>query len=101
MEAKFRDIPDPLWEQIAPLIPVRQKKTLRGRPPAPNREVLAGIVYRLRTGCQWKALPVRVKIDVASRCHAAITSVGLRRSFRADPVKARERASSASLRPCG
>ncbi len=67
MEAKFRDIPDPLWEQIAPLIPVRQKKTLRGRPPAPTREVLAGIVYRLRTGCQWKALPR--DFGSGSTCH--------------------------------
>ncbi len=57
MEAKFRDIPHALWDWIAPLIPVRRKRTLRGRPPVPDREVMAGIVYRLRTGCQWKALP--------------------------------------------
>ena len=68
MEAKFRDIPDALWEQVAPLIPVRRKKTLRGRPPVPNREVLAGIVYRLRTGCQWKALPK--DFGSGSTCHA-------------------------------
>jgi len=52
MEAKFRDIPEALWEQIAPLIPVHRKTTLRGRPRVPDREVMAGIVYRLRTGCQ-------------------------------------------------
>ncbi len=57
MEAKFRNVPDGLREQNAPLIPARRKNTLRGRPPVPDREVLAGIVYRLRTGCQWKALP--------------------------------------------
>ncbi|HSB18547.1 MAG TPA: transposase [Anaeromyxobacteraceae bacterium] len=57
MEVQFRNVPDGLWEQIAPLIPARRKNTLRGRPPVPDREVLAGIVYRLRTGCQWKALP--------------------------------------------
>ena len=68
MEAKFRDIPDALWEQVAPLIPVRRKKTLRGRPPVPDREVLAGIVYRLRTGCQWKALPN--DFGSGSTCHA-------------------------------
>lgn len=43
MEAQFRNVPDGLWEQIAPLIPVRRKNTLRGRPPVPDREVLAGI----------------------------------------------------------
>ena len=68
MEAKFRDIPDALWEQIAPLIPVRRKKTLRGRPPVPDREVMAVIVYRLRTGCQWKALPR--DCGSGSTCHA-------------------------------
>ena len=54
MEAQFRNVPDALWEQIAPIIPGRRKNTLRGRPPVPDREVLAGIVYQLRTGCQWK-----------------------------------------------
>jgi transposase len=28
-----------------------------GRPPIERRQALAGIVYRLRTGCKWKALP--------------------------------------------
>jgi hypothetical protein len=32
MEAKFRNIPEALWKQLAPLIPARRKKTLRGRP---------------------------------------------------------------------
>ena len=57
MEAKFRNVPDGLWGQIAPRIPARRKNTLRGRPPVPDREVLAGIVYRFRTGCQRKAVP--------------------------------------------
>ena len=68
MEAKFRDIPEALWEQIAPLIPVHRKTTLRGRPRVPDREVMAGIVYRLRTGCQWKALPQ--DFGSGSTCHA-------------------------------
>ena len=68
MEAKFRDIPDALWGQILPLIPIRRRTTLRGRPPVPDREVLAGIVYRLRTGCQWKALPR--EFGSGSTCHA-------------------------------
>jgi putative transposase len=28
-----------------------------GRPPTPDRVVLSGILYRLRTGCQWEAIP--------------------------------------------
>ena len=40
---------------------------MRGRPPVPVREVLAGIVFRLRTGCQWKALPR--EFGSGSTCH--------------------------------
>jgi transposase len=67
MEAQFRNIPEALWEQVAPLIPVRRKTTLRGRPPVSDRDVLSGIVYRLRTGCQWKALPR--DFGSGSTCH--------------------------------
>jgi len=64
---QFRNVPDGLWEQIAPLDTARRKNTLRGRPPDPDREVLAGIAYRLRTGCQWKALPR--EFGSGSTCH--------------------------------
>ena len=56
METRFAEIPDGLWEQVEPLLP-RAAKQGRGRPPIPDRLVLTGIVYRLRTGCQWKAMP--------------------------------------------
>lgn len=53
------------WERVEPLIPQRvtppKKKRVRkagaGRPPKPARQVFEAIVYVLRTGCQWKALP--------------------------------------------
>jgi putative transposase len=68
MEAKFRDIPDSLWKLVTPLVPVPKRRTLRGRPRLPDRQVLAGIVYLLRTGCQWKALPQ--DFGSGSACHA-------------------------------
>lgn len=49
---------DALWEKIQPLLPVRVN-THRfggGRPPADDRRCLEAIFFRLRTGCQWKAL---------------------------------------------
>ncbi len=64
MEAKFADVPDQLWERIAPLLPPARE---RGRPPRPDRRIFAGIVYRLRTGCQWKALPQ--EFGSGSTCH--------------------------------
>jgi transposase len=50
-------IPDKLWARIEPLIPPRQTKSKRGRPPMDNRKAMNAIFYVLRTGCQWKALP--------------------------------------------
>lgn len=52
-------ISDTLWERIGPLLPVRQKKVHPlgcHRPRVPDRQVLSGIFFVLRTGCQWKAL---------------------------------------------
>ena len=52
-------ISDALWERIAPLLPVREKKIHPmgcHRPRVPDRQVLSGIFFVLRTGCQWKAL---------------------------------------------
>jgi transposase len=52
-------ISDALWERIEPLLPVRQKKEHPlgcHRQRIPDREVLNGIFFVLRTGCQWKAL---------------------------------------------
>jgi putative transposase len=83
VETKFAEIPDELWEQIEPLLPPRTKGAKRGRPPIPNRTILSGIVYRLRTGSQWKALPAQ--FGSGSTCHArfqAWTEAGIfRRLF--------------------
>jgi transposase len=57
MESKFADVPDPFWALVRPLLPAEPPKVKGGRPRLPARRVLAGIVYRLKTGCQWKALP--------------------------------------------
>ena len=50
-------VPEELWESIEPLLPPEKPPHTRGRPMVPNRNCLAGIVYLLRTGCQWKYLP--------------------------------------------
>jgi transposase len=67
MDARFADVPDGLWRRIAPLLPEHRKRTSRGRPRVPDRAVMAGILYRLRTGCQWKALPSQ--FGSGSTCH--------------------------------
>jgi transposase len=67
MEAKFADLPDLLWEKIEPLLPPERPKPRGGRPRVADRVVMAGIVYRLKTGCQWKALPD--EFGSGSTCH--------------------------------
>jgi len=54
---EFEDIPDEGWAIAEPLIPQRVPGPQGGRPREDDRRILAGIVYRLRTGCQWKAVP--------------------------------------------
>src|SRR4030043_1333322 len=59
------EVSDSFWERVEPLIPRQERdkeKTYKrkaggGRKPIPYRRVFEGIVYVLRTGCQWKALP--------------------------------------------
>lgn len=50
-------IPDELWERAEPLLPKYRKSKRGGRPRVERRRVLDGILYVLRTGCQWNAVP--------------------------------------------
>lgn len=68
MEMRFADVPDTLWAHVEPLLPVEPPKPRGGRPRTDNRRALAGILYRLRTGCQWKALP-KEYFGSGSTCH--------------------------------
>ncbi len=43
------------WARIEPLMPSSQGQ--RGRPFRDHREVVEGIIYRLRTGIAWRDLP--------------------------------------------
>ena len=59
------EVSDAFWKKVAPLIPaprrdsnkIYKRKTGGGRKPIPPRKVFEAIMYVLRTGCQWKALP--------------------------------------------
>jgi transposase len=60
-------IPDDLWAQLKPLLPPEKPPGTNGRPVVPFRHVMDGILYVLRTGCQWKALPR--EYGSGSTCH--------------------------------
>lgn len=59
------DVSDKFWSKVEPLIPALEvrnteksytRKAGGGRKPLLPRKIFAGIVFVLRTGCQWKAL---------------------------------------------
>ena len=59
---------DKVWKKLEALIPPRVNTHPRGggRKPKPDREVMDGIFFVLRTGCQWKAL------DETSICSGSV-----------------------------
>jgi len=51
-------VSDELWERVEPLLPqYATGGSAGGRPRVDRRRVLDGVLYVLRTGCQWKAAP--------------------------------------------
>lgn len=50
-------MPDELWDQMEELLPDYPSSPKGGRPRANLRSVADAIFYRLRTGCQWNAIP--------------------------------------------
>jgi transposase len=70
-------VTDEFWARVEPLVPPRvaavagktyMRKPGAGRPPKPARQVFEAVVYALRTGCQWKALP-KERFGSASAVH--------------------------------
>jgi transposase len=52
-----RRIPDGVWNEVNRILPPEKLRNTKGRPSVSYRKVLDGILYVLRTGCQWKMLP--------------------------------------------
>jgi len=70
------DVSDEFWARVEPLVPkgvrdakrLYQRKPGGGRKPMDFRRVFEGIVFVLRTGCQWKSLP-KERFGSASSVH--------------------------------
>ena len=60
-------IPDELWDEIRLILPSEKPNNTIGRLSVSFRNVLDGILYVLRTGCQWKMLPK--EYGSGSTCH--------------------------------
>jgi transposase len=63
----IKEIPDELWYEIKLILPQEKPNNTIGRAVVQFREVLNGILYVLRTGCQWKMLPK--EYGSSSTCH--------------------------------
>ena len=49
-------LPEALWEEIEPLLPPPSRAET-GRPPVDNKRALRGILFVLRFGVPWQAIP--------------------------------------------
>ena len=57
------DVPDDLRERIGPVILELDPPKSKGRNRVDQRKMLEGIIFRLRSGCQWNHLPKELGDD--------------------------------------
>jgi transposase len=63
-----RLVTDELWEAIEPLLPPEPPKLKGGRPRVPDRAVLTGIIFVLKSGIPWEMLPQEMGCGSGSTC---------------------------------
>ena len=63
-------IDDELWRRIEPLLPKRRsrRRQYAGRRPLPDRAVLTGILFVLRSGIPWNLLPQEMGCGSGTTC---------------------------------
>src|SRR5450830_1834577 len=63
-------IDDQLWSLIEPLLPeqVPRNRQYAGRKPLPDRAVLTGIVFVLRSGIAWNLMPQEMGCGSGTAC---------------------------------
>ena len=57
------ETPDCLWEKIQPVLLAADPPKATGRKRVDQRRLLNGIVFKLRSGCQWNRLPKELGDD--------------------------------------
>jgi transposase len=63
-------VDDALWALIEPLLPKRRRRNRQyaGRKPIPDRAVLTGILFVLRSGVPWRLLPREMGCGSGTTC---------------------------------
>jgi putative transposase len=56
-------IPDNLWPAVEAILDEYYPPAATGRPRRSLRRVMDGVIYRMRTGCQWNRLPAEFGSD--------------------------------------
>jgi transposase len=77
--SRFAQMPEKMWRRFEPLLPKYRRSPKGGRPRVNLRCVANGILYLLRTGCQWKALPPQ--FGASSTVHRYFQEWSRRRVF--------------------
>lgn len=61
-------LPEELWAIIEPLLPKHPPSPEGGRPRLPDRAVLTGILFVLKTGLAWEDLPAEMTCGSGMSC---------------------------------
>lgn len=61
-------VSDELWAIVEPLLPSLKVSAKGGRPPVPHRATFTGIVFVLKTGLPWNALPLEMGCGSGPTC---------------------------------
>lgn len=61
-------VSDLLWELVEPLLPKSEPSPKGGRPRVSDRRTLIGIIFVLKTGIPWQALPKEMNCGSGSTC---------------------------------
>ena len=80
MPSEFREqeLHDALWERVRDCLPPHPSRPNGGRPPVPDYDCVAGLVYLLRNGSRWNALPSNFPSDTTCwRRHKAWVEAGV------------------------
>jgi transposase len=68
-------VSDELWSLIEPLLP-EPPKQVEGRPWAPDRQALCGILFVPHTGIQWEYLPQELGFGSGTACRRRLAATG-------------------------
>ena len=68
------EIPDDLWQRIEPVILELDPPKAKGRKRVNQRKMLEGVIFRMRSSCQWNHLPKELGMTAPSTGPSSVGS---------------------------